>query len=305
VSERLTKNERREQAREEARRLREEAKRKERRNKILLQGGIIVAVLAVVVIVALVLVNSVRPAGPGPRNMASDGILIEPGFEVHRTAGLAAGEEPVPNTSDADLAIQVYMDFGCPHCQEFELTNADYIGTLIESGAGSVEIFPVSILDNNFLGTKYSTRAANAIACAADAQPEAVWDLTRLLFENQPAPGTGGLDDAELVEFANQAGATSGEVESCIRDRKFQNWVRDATTRARNNEHPQLAADVAANGPQIGGFTGTPTIYVNGVRYSGSITDVEVFKAFLQSMLAGDVYEQPTETPTPTPTPAG
>ena len=64
---RLSKNEKREAAREKARVLREEQKKKDRRTKLILQGSIILASLAIVAIIALVVVNSIKPAGPGPR----------------------------------------------------------------------------------------------------------------------------------------------------------------------------------------------------------------------------------------------
>ena len=50
---RLTKNEKREAAREKARILREEQKKKDRRTKLLLQGGIILASLAIVAFLIL------------------------------------------------------------------------------------------------------------------------------------------------------------------------------------------------------------------------------------------------------------
>ena len=81
---RPSKNERREQAREQARELREAARKKEKRNRILLQSGIIVGILAVAAVVVLIIVSSVKPASPGPQNMASDGLLIQAGGEVLR-----------------------------------------------------------------------------------------------------------------------------------------------------------------------------------------------------------------------------
>ncbi|MCU1436948.1 MAG: hypothetical protein JWP66_35, partial [Naasia sp.] len=70
---RPSKNDRREAAREKARQLREEQKKRERRNRVLLGGGIGIGVLAIIAIVVFVIFTSIRPAGPGPANMASDG----------------------------------------------------------------------------------------------------------------------------------------------------------------------------------------------------------------------------------------
>src|SRR3954447_17884677 len=67
---RPSKNQRRDAAREKARQLREEQKKKDRRKRILLQTGIGVALIAIVAIVVVIITSSVRPAGPGPKNMA-------------------------------------------------------------------------------------------------------------------------------------------------------------------------------------------------------------------------------------------
>ena len=61
--ERLTKNERRAQARELARQAREAERKREKRNRLLLQGGVAAALVAIVAIVALVITNGVREAG--------------------------------------------------------------------------------------------------------------------------------------------------------------------------------------------------------------------------------------------------
>ena len=73
TDEKLTKNERREQAREQARLARENEKKREKRNRLLLQGGIVATVLVILGIVGLVLSQTLKPAGPGPLNMISGG----------------------------------------------------------------------------------------------------------------------------------------------------------------------------------------------------------------------------------------
>jgi len=288
---RLTKNERREQAREQARLLREAAKKKERRNRILLQGGIIVGVLAVLAVIALVIVSSVKPSGPGPENMASGGILFEPGGEVHTTPATAQGQNPVPNpapTGGDVVQIQTYIDFQCPYCKQFEDTNLEYIRTLVDSGAASLEVFPISILDRSSQGTEYSSRSANAAACLAQYDPDAFLDFVGLAYANQPAEGTSGLTDDEIVNLASQAGASSSTVADCIRNRQFDAWVQSVTKFALSDSNP------------LGAITATPTVFVNGQKYGGSITSQDDFRAFVQSV-AGVANLESSPTPTPTP----
>ena len=294
---RLTKNERREQARENARLQREEQRKKDKRNKILLQGGIILGVLGVAALVVVLIVTSIRPAGPGPNNMASGGIQFTSGFEVTRTAPLPNGADPIPNptSDDADaLDIQVYADYLCPFCNAFEQTNQEYINSLVESGAATVEVFPVAILDRLSLGTKYSTRAANAAACVADTEPDSFMDFSASLFANQPAENSSGLDNSVLIELAGDAGATSDAIAECINGNTFSSFITAMTTAAVNN--PDLA------NPSSGGF-GTPTIMVNGQRYNGPVDDAEAFRAFLVQVAGEAFVQEETATSTPTPEP--
>ena len=293
---RLTKNERREQARENARIQRDEQRKKDKRNKILLQGGIILGVLGVAALVVVLIVTSIRPAGPGPNNMASGGIQFTSGFEVTNTAPLPNGADPIPNpTSDAAdaLDIQVYVDYLCPFCGLFEETNQEYINSLVDSGAATLEVFPVAILDRLSLGTKYSTRAANAAACVADTAPDSFMDFSASLFANQPAESSSGLDDSVLIELASAAGADSDAVAECINGKTFSSFITAMTTSAVNN--PDLAG-------ASGGF-GTPTIMVNGQRYNGPVDDAEAFRAFLVQVAGEAFVQEETATSTPTPTP--
>ncbi len=297
---RLTKNEKRDAAREKARVLREQQKKKDRRTKWILQGGIILASLAVIAIVTLVIINSVKPAGPGPRNMASDGIQINEGFIATETPAIQPGDEPVPNVRDEDagvLDIQIFVDYLCPICGQFEATNGDYIASLLENGGTTLEIHPIAILDRLSQGTRYSTRAANAAACVADFSPNQFYAFDGLLFANQPAENTAGLSDDELVALTVEAGVLEpDDVASCIRNQTFKSWTAAATARALNGPIPN------SNVAQV---TGTPTVIVNGLKYEGAINDLASFQAFVLQAAGTTFNENSTPTPTPSPTPEG
>lgn len=297
---RLSKNEKRAAAREQARVLREQHKKKERRTKVILQGSIIIASLAVIAIVALVIVNSIKPVGPGPENMASDGIQLSQGAIATETPALKAGAEPVANERDAEagiLDIQMYVDYFCPICNDFETANGDYITSLLENGKTTVEIHPIAILDRASLGTKYSTRAANAAACVANYSPNQFYDFHNLMYENQPAENTEGLSDDELVGLASQVAPDAvRDITGCIENQEFKAWVGTSTARALNGPIPNSNVD------KVGG---TPTIIVNGLKYEGAYDDLASFQAFVIQAAGADFNESSTPTPTPTATPAG
>jgi len=294
---RLSKNQRREAAREKAKQLREQQRKKEVRNRVILISSLGVVLVAIVVGVTLVITSTLKPAGPGPLNMASDGLVVGTGLVAETTPALAAGEDPVPTVTDPTsgvVDIRTYVDYMCPYCGQFETTNNAQLTEWINSGAATVEVHPLSILDRASLGTKYSTRAANAAACVANYSPDQFWAFNGLLFENQPEENSEGLDNAAIKDLASQAGVTDLDaVNSCIDDTEFRGWVSDATSRALEGPLP------GSDEPNV---SGTPTVLVNGQKYTGSLTDPDAFSAFVVQV-AGEAYD--TSTATPTPTPAG
>jgi protein-disulfide isomerase len=291
----MTKNEKREAAREQARILREEQKKKDRRTKFLLQGGLILGSLAIIALVTVLIINGTKPAGPGPLNMASDGIQIGQGFVAKSTPALESGKEPVPNEAeDGVIDIQMYVDYQCPFCQQFEATNGEYFAGLVENGGATVEYHPIAILDAQSVGTKYASRAANAAACVANFSPNQFWDFNRIMFENQPAEGTPGLDDDVIIGLTEQAAVEQpDEIASCIKDQTFKGWVGAAKARALAGPIPNSNVD------QI---KGTPTVIVNGQKYEGPVDDAATFAAFVVQVAGDQFSEDSTPTPTPTPT---
>ena len=297
---RLSKNERRGAAREKARIKRTEQKKKDQRTKLFLQGGVGLALIAIVAVIALVLVNSNKPVGPGPQNFASDGIQLSQGFIATPTAALDADADPIPSAVDEEsriLDIQMYVDYLCPICGAFEQANGEYIESLVENGAATLEVHPITILDRLSQGQRYSSRAVNAVACVADSSPNDFYRYHSALLseEVQPAENTTGLSDDELIALLDTAGVENvGAVTECIQDESFKSWVSNSTARALSGPIPN--SDIAQ-------VTGTPTVLVNGVKYEGAVNDLAAFQAFVIQAAGDNFNESSTPTPTPTPTP--
>ncbi len=294
---RLSRNERREAAREQARTLREEQQKKDRRNRVYLFGGLGVVVIAIIVGVALIIGSAIKPAGPGPLNMASGGLQVSKGLVATTTPALPADAALVPNPvnyANGTVDIQIYVDYLCPFCGQFEQTNAAQIKQWISNNAATVETHPLAILDRSSMGTKYSTRAANAASCVANYSPNNFFDFSALLFTNQPKESTEGLPDSTLKDLVSQSGASdTASINTCIDDVTFKNFVASSTAAALKGPLPN--SDVAS-------VTGTPTVLVNGKQYSGSLTDATAFSAFV---LQVGSEASASSTATPTPTPAG
>jgi protein-disulfide isomerase len=295
-----TKNETRLVAREKAQQARLERKKKDRRNRMLIQGGIIAGVLVIIAAVVFGVMGAIPKNSPGPLNMLSDGIRIGADFKAEVTPGLKPGAEPVASTPSEDkdvVDIRIYVDYFCPACGAFEEANAEQIATWVASGAATLEVHPVSFLDRLSLGTQYSTRAANAAACVANHSPNSFFDFHSLLFENQPAENTTGLDDAELVSLVEEAGVTNVDsVEECIGEVRFKKWVNAATARAF--EGPLPNADISQ-------VRNTPTVIVNGMTYPNeTLTDPAEFAKFVSTASGNAFTEELKSTPSPSPSPS-
>ena len=228
--------------------------------------------------------------------MASDGIQIGQGFVAKSTPALKSGDEPVPNERDESgevIDIQMYVDYQCPFCQAFELTNGDYLDGLVENGGATVEIHPIAFLDNQSLGNEVLLARDERCRLRRELLPEPVLGL-------QPHPvrepagrrhrGTHERRDHRVRRM--QAGVEQpDEVAQCITDQSFKSWVSAATARAFAGPIPN--SDVAQ-------VKGTPTVIVNGQKYEGPIDDADAFAAFVVQV-AGDSFSE-NSTPTPTPT---
>ncbi|SMH34367.1 Protein-disulfide isomerase [Rathayibacter oskolensis] len=294
----LTKRERQELAREEARERREEERKRRRRNRILGQSGAAVAVLAVVALVAWNILSQQAVASIGPANMLSDGIVLSgDGSTVSATttAAIEPGAEPVSTDETAARAsgvvtVDLYVDYLCPYCGQFESTNMENLESWLTQGAITLEIHPIAILDSSSAGSEYSSRAANAAACVADEDPDSFLAVHKALFAQQPQEGTTGLDDDALRTLVTDAGVTDENVLACITGGEFRPWVEAATERATTQPLANSSLEKLES---------TPTVVVNGEYYTGAPDDADAFVSFITSTLEA---EESTSTATPAPT---
>lgn len=151
----------------------------------------------------------------------------------------------------APATVDIYEDFLCPICGRFESNDGADVRQGIADGKIQVRYHPVAILNRATTPTGYSTRAANAAICAADAGKFA--EYHDKLFSEQPAENSAGLTDQELVAKGTEIGLT-GSFSSCVTGHKHNAAVDAATAAAAKD------TSLRAEGK---GF-GTPTVLVNG-----------------------------------------
>ena len=195
---------------------------------------IIISVVVVVAVVAVaVLVYFMNRTASEPAQAPAAGVVNE------ETGAIAIG--------DGDQSVDEYLDFMCPYCGQAWDAYGETTSELVEDGTITLNLHPISILDRASQGTEYSTRAANAAYCVADEDGEAAYTFIDLLFRNQPAEATAGLDDDELIGYAEEAGAAGAA--DCITNREYGDYVAE-----RTQEVP-----LAEGQTQVS----TPTIVVN------------------------------------------
>ena len=225
-----------EQARQQA--ARQEA---ERRRNVLRTGGIVVAVLVVAIVAAVAMALS-----GGDDEAAPAGKVVVP-------AGATADGRIAVGQADAPVSVTVFFDYMCPFCGRFEAANGAALDRMVTSGQARLDLRPMSFLDRQSDGARYSTRAANAVATVADGAPDRVWAFHQALFAAQPKEGTSGPSDRELADLARAAGVPA-DVVARFDDGEFTGWVADVT---------QKAFDA--------GVTGTPTVLLDGHAFAGDL----------------------------------
>jgi protein-disulfide isomerase len=194
-----------------------------------------VAVVAVLVIVASLVVWMNNSASTPAPVVTPDAAVIDAD-----TGAIVVG--------DGQDTLDTYIDFMCPVCNQFEQIYGEAISGLVEDGTITHNIHPISILDRVSQGTEYSTRAANAMYCVAAADGTAAVPFMQAMFANQPAEGTAGLTNEQILEIAGGVGVTG--IDACVNDGEYSGFVTAMT------EKTPVA-------PGAGGI-GTPTIAVNG-----------------------------------------
>jgi protein-disulfide isomerase len=160
------------------------------------------------------------PAGATP---AGDGVLIGAG----------------------PITVDVYIDFLCPFCRQFELSAGEALATLVADGRISLVQHPMNFLDGAST-TRYSSRAAASSGCASDGGRFS--EYARALFIRQPPEGGPGLSDDELVEIGLSAGLPGPEFKGCVQRGNYLEWPSYVTAAATAR-----------------GVKATPTVLVGGI----------------------------------------
>ena len=144
----------------------------------------------------------------------------------------------------AKVKVDMYEDFRCPNCRNFEAVNNSYIDTLVRAGKINAVYHPMSFIAPDSILT------AAAAACAADQGK--FLEMHTALYVNQPsstqiAENSAYWTNAQLILLGHSVGITSKSYDTCVTSGKYINWTRN------------IEADAAAKN-----INATPTVIVNG-----------------------------------------
>jgi protein-disulfide isomerase len=165
--------------------------------------------------------------------------------------------------ADAPVTLVEYGDYQCPHCYR-----AHPIISAIRKQMGDrlrfvFRNFPMSEAHPDAL---HAAEAAESVGMHAGA--DAYWRMHDAIYRHQQ-DSDDALDDAHLLKYAAAAGADAAAVQRDLEDDAFADHVRaDFSSGVRS------------------GVNGTPTFFINGVRYDGDWTNAKGFLAALAAAVS-------------------
>jgi len=139
----------------------------------------------------------------------------------------------------SEVVIVEYGDFECPHCEAAEPVFRALRETLSDSLLFAYRHFPLAEAHPHAL------HAAEA-AEAAGAQGK-FWEMHDCLFDHQDA-----LEDEDLIDYAAEVGCNLDQFANAMAENRYVAHVRE-----------DFLSGVRS------GVNGTPTIFINGLRYDG------------------------------------
>lgn len=155
--------------------------------------------------------------------------------------------------SNGPVRVDLYVDYLCPHCKEFEDSAEATLDQMVKAKKIELIYHPIAILDQDTNPTGYSSRAGSAAGCAADGGK--FLEFTKAAYSKQPAEGSAGLTDDQLIQIGAGVGLINPTFAQCVRAGMYVGWMAHNTDAAGNNN-----------------VSGTPTLMVNGKTVDATLT---------------------------------
>ncbi|MBA8876569.1 DsbA family protein [Phyllobacterium myrsinacearum] len=185
--------------------------------------------------------------------MAAGEAIPEPVGTVDVTKLMQPGplEDMILGNADAPVTIVEYASMGCSHCADFTVETLPAIKqTYISTGKAKL-IFRELPLE---------PRSTGIFMLARCVTKERYYPFIETLFRHQRQ----WMETKDITGYLQQtsklAGLTEGEFKSCLANQELLNKVNASRERALKEF----------------GVTGTPTFFINGKKYVGSLTTAQM-----------------------------
>jgi protein-disulfide isomerase/uncharacterized membrane protein YphA (DoxX/SURF4 family) len=179
----------------------------------------------------------------------------------------------------AKVTVDLFEDFQCPACLAFEQSVGPTVAADIAAGKIQARYHMLAFLDASSNGNNYSTRAANAAACASDVSVATFQKYHAILYgkdsngqNNQPAEGSNGRTDIQLEDWGKQAGIGGDDFstfQQCVSTQNHTAFVQAVTDNASKRNVVQ-----------------TPTVQINGKELQD--TSLDGFNAAVKAAGGGE-----------------
>ena len=162
--------------------------------------------------------------------------------EVHELRVPPSAEDHVRGPADAPVTIVEYGDYECKDCRR---AHSEVEG-LMAADEGNVKLvfrhFPLMSLHPNAM--------AAALAAEAAGRQDKFWQMHARLFE-----GGKQLDEQRIQQYATELGLDPEAFDRDVNSKEVEAHIRQQRLQGART-----------------GVNGTPTFFINGLRYAGDFT---------------------------------
>ncbi|MFT3944438.1 MAG: thioredoxin domain-containing protein [Ancrocorticia sp.] len=250
----LTKEERRKQAREAARLLQIEEAKRAKRNRIMVIIGVIVALALVATAVFLVVSNG-KKAQQAPDFTPAASVFVDgTPANVNDQGGISVGADLVAGTANEGApTVTIYFDYLCSWCNHLEASYGEELTKMAQEGKITLVYQPVVLR-----GQQFSNAGAIANFFLAENAPDKYLAFSNAIFSQVTGPlftdaskesATEPTVD-QLIAVATEVGVPADVVanlQAVLADGSYQKWV-----------------DLANSQMQANQLSGTPRVIIDG-----------------------------------------
>lgn len=202
----------------------------------------LLAGLAIVVVIVVIVVGIVANKKDGKTGAVPDDQLA--------SSALFTAVKP---GADPKVTLDLFEDFQCPVCKQFEAAYGAQITQAINDGKLRARFHMLTFLNRNSGSGDYSSRAAGAAKSVGNENNTPLFlAFHSKMYDVQPEEGKADPDNAQIAQFAGQVGASPA--------------TQQQITVGADIKAADALADTSMNQLQTisGGNVGTPSLVHDG-----------------------------------------